>query len=438
MNLSAKSKNELLFINFNQDFSCISVGTQRGYKIYNCDPFGKCYSKADGGLGIVEMLFCTSLVALVGAGEQPAFTPRRLQITNTKRQSTICELTFATTILAVKLNRRRLIVVLENMIYVHDISNMKLLHTIETSSNPHGKDEFALILIKSIASHKSILAYPSPTPGPSSPFANSTQNAISSGDVYIFDALGLQVVNIVQAHKSPVSYVAINSDGTMLATASDKGTIIRVFSIPNAQKLYQFRRGSYPTRIHSISFNSVSSLLCVSSDTDTVHIFKLGGNSLNGPPPGVANNGASNGGSGGSLNRHSAGPAAVGGFEAYINEKKKTGSVAVGSISSTIRRQSYHLGRTVAGSVGNYLPDALTEMWEPARDFAYFKLPNSGVQSVVALSNTTNQVMVVTSEGYFYQYSIDLEIGGECVLLKQYSLLESAEDSANPSLLSME
>ncbi|RUS18036.1 hypothetical protein BC937DRAFT_89206 [Endogone sp. FLAS-F59071] len=29
--------------------------------------------------------------------------------------------------------------------------------------------------------------------------------------------------------------------------------------------------------------------------------------------------------------------------------------------------------------------------------------------------------MVVSSEGYFYQYNIDLENGGECVLLKQYS-----------------
>lgn len=37
-----------------------------------------------GGTGIVEMLFCTSLVALVGAGEHPAFSPRQLQIINTK------------------------------------------------------------------------------------------------------------------------------------------------------------------------------------------------------------------------------------------------------------------------------------------------------------------------------------------------------------------
>lgn len=37
-----------------------------------------------GGIGIVEMLFCTSLVALVGGGETPAFSPRQLQIINTK------------------------------------------------------------------------------------------------------------------------------------------------------------------------------------------------------------------------------------------------------------------------------------------------------------------------------------------------------------------
>ena len=56
-----------------------------------------------------------------------------------QRQSTICELTFPTTILAVKLNRRRLVVVLEERIYVYDISNMKLLHEIETSPNPNGE-----------------------------------------------------------------------------------------------------------------------------------------------------------------------------------------------------------------------------------------------------------------------------------------------------------
>lgn len=45
MNLGDKSNNEILFLNFNQEFSCVSIGTKSGYRIYNCDPFGCCYSK---------------------------------------------------------------------------------------------------------------------------------------------------------------------------------------------------------------------------------------------------------------------------------------------------------------------------------------------------------------------------------------------------------
>jgi len=42
--------------------------------------------------------------------------------------------------------------------------------------------------------------------------------------------------------------------------------------------------------------------------------------------------------------------------------------------------------------------------------------------------------MVVTSEGYFYQYNIDLEGGGECVLLKQYSLLEDDDTTTGGNI----
>ena len=66
------------FVTFNQDFSCLAVGTRNGYRIYNCDPFGKVYEQKEGGdVSIIEMLFSTSLVALI-------LSPRRLVITNTK------------------------------------------------------------------------------------------------------------------------------------------------------------------------------------------------------------------------------------------------------------------------------------------------------------------------------------------------------------------
>jgi autophagy-related protein 18 len=59
-----------------------------------------------------------------------------------QRESTICELLFPTSILSVKLNRKRMVVVLEEEIYIYDVSTMKLLHTIDTSVNPEGISSF--------------------------------------------------------------------------------------------------------------------------------------------------------------------------------------------------------------------------------------------------------------------------------------------------------
>lgn len=95
------------------------------------------------------------------------------------------------------------------------------------------------------------------------------------------------------------------------------------------------------------------------------------------------------------------------------------------------------MGRGVAGVMGSYLPQSVTEMWEPLRDFAYIKIPKSTapsgasralrdapggpLRSVVAMSSSSPQVMVVTSDGGFYVYNIDMEQGGEGYLVKQFS-----------------
>ncbi|EDR01283.1 uncharacterized protein LACBIDRAFT_254718 [Laccaria bicolor S238N-H82] len=385
----------MLFANFNQDFSCVSVGTRKGYCITNCDPFGRVYTMNDGARGIVEMLFCTSLIALVGAADQPQSSPRKLQIVNTKRQSMICELLFPSSILAVKLNRKTLVIVLETEIYIYDISNMRLLHVIETTPNPEA------ICALSPSADSSYLAYPSPVPSPTTPLATatsvpppaSTSPQNQSGDVLLFSTRSLTVANVIQAHKAPISFLSINSTGSILATSSEKGTVIRVWSIPGAEKLYQFRRGTREARIYSINFNVVSTLLAVSSAHDTVHIFKLGSQKSR---EGVQDLDS--------------------GYEGFI-EKKKGSSVS-------LRKRSMHLTKSLTHSVGGYLPNTLTEMWEPSRDFAFLRLPTSGARSIVALSGTMPHVMVISSEGYFYLYSIDLENGGECSLLKQYRCVQ--------------
>ncbi|EEP80377.1 conserved hypothetical protein [Uncinocarpus reesii 1704] len=398
------------FVTFNQDYSHLAVGTTQGFRIYTTDPFGKSYEHKEGNIALLEMLFSTSLVAVI-------LSPRRLQIMNTKR--VICELTFPTTVLAIRLNRKRLAIVLEDQIYIYDIQTMKLFYTIDTSPNPNA------ICALSPSSDNCYLAYPLPQKAPPPSFSplphtppTNTHIPPTSGEVLIFDAYKLEAVNVVEAHKSPLSFLAINTEGNLLATASDKGTIIRVFSVPAAHKLYQFRRGSMPSRIFSMSFNITSTLLCVSSATETIHIFRLGqqqGSSKGNSPN---RNRESNRGSGDDSDS----------LGSEISSRKHNGT-----LMGMLRRTSQNVGNTFAATVGGYLPKGVTEMWEPERDFAWIKLPKSiggnggsgSVRTVVAMSSNTPQVMVVTAEGSFYVFNIDLSKGGEGTLVKHYSVLDS-------------
>jgi hypothetical protein len=52
-------------------------GTSRGFRIYYTDPFSLCFEEKEGDVAILEMLFSTSLVALI-------LSPRLLRIQNTK------------------------------------------------------------------------------------------------------------------------------------------------------------------------------------------------------------------------------------------------------------------------------------------------------------------------------------------------------------------
>ncbi|KAF8067456.1 WD40 repeat-like protein, partial [Lyophyllum atratum] len=269
-----------------------------------------------------------SLIALVGAADQPQSSPRKLQIVNTKRQSMICELLFPSSILAVKLNRK----------------------TSHCALSP--------------SADSSYLAYPSPVPSPTSPLAAQSSSA------------------------PPPPPTPHQQSG-------DKGTVIRVWSVPGAEKLYQFRRGTREARIYSMNFN-VGGRRC----------WRAGERERQaGSPPE-------------SIDSRESGQGLDAGYEAFMEKKKG------GGVSSSLRRKSMQMTKRPDAFGGGYLPNTLTEMWEPSRDFAFLRLPTSGARCIVALSGTMPHVMVISSEG------IDLEKGGECSLMKQYSLLDSGDESS--------
>lgn len=200
-----------------------------------------------------------------------------------------------------------------------------------------------------------------------------------------------------------------------------------------------------PARIYSMSFNITSTLLCVSSATDTVHIFKL----VTPSQMRTDNEEAIMRPTSRDKSERSLSPAGSDSqpdLSHSTSNGTDTASIATarkhnGSLLGIIRRTSQNVGTSFAASVGAYLPSAVSEMWEPARDFAWLKIPKAPpsssssaghggglggptapLRSVVAMSSNSPQVMVVTNEGHFYVFGIDLEKGGEGTLVKVYEV----------------
>ncbi|XP_060675261.1 autophagy-related protein 18b isoform X2 [Ziziphus jujuba] len=248
----------ILCASFNQDFSLFAIATRDGFKIFDSSTGRLCYEQAIGAFTIVEMLFSSSLLAIVGAGEQPSLSPRRLCLFNTTTGHPLRELNFLTSILAVRMNRKRLVVLLQEKTYVYDINSLTILDTIDTAPNLKGLCAFSPSL------DGCFLALPACT---------------TRGSVLLYNVMELQSHCEIDAHRAPLVAMVLSSNGMYIATASEQGTIIRVHSVSEATKSYSFRRGTYPSTIFSLSFGpsmEIPEILVATSSSGSVHAFSLG------------------------------------------------------------------------------------------------------------------------------------------------------------------
>ena len=85
--------------------------------------------------------------------------------------------------------------------------------------------------------------------------------------------------NVFKAHDNAIEAMALSKNGDILATASETGTIIRLYKTEDArlsqqiQPFQEVRRGSTNANIHSLIFDNLTQYLACSSDRDTIHIF---------------------------------------------------------------------------------------------------------------------------------------------------------------------
>lgn len=209
---------ELLSVSWNQDYGCFAAGTSRGFRIYNCDPFKETFRRdlKSGGFGIVEMLFRCNILALVGAKSNTQYPPNKLIIWDDHQSRCIGEFSFRSEVRAVKLRRDRVVVVLEHKIYVYNFTDLKLLYQIETLANPKG------LCCLSHHLNTSVLACP----------------GLRRGQVRV-EHFGLNVTKLIKAHDSQIACLNLTVDGLLLATASTRGTLIRIFNTMDGTQLQE-------------------------------------------------------------------------------------------------------------------------------------------------------------------------------------------------------
>ncbi|KAL6839910.1 hypothetical protein ACP4OV_029720 [Aristida adscensionis] len=352
----------LLHISFNQDYGCFAAGTTSGFRIYNCDPFREIFRRdlaaaghgdGGGGIGVVEMLFRCNILALVGGGDNPHYPPNKVMIWDDHQSRCIGELSFRSPVQGVRLRRDRIIVVLENKIFVYNFADLKLVHQIETAPNPKG------------------LCAVSQQPGSIVLVCPGAQK----GQIRV-EHYGARKTKFINAHTSRVACFALSQDGRLIATASTKGTLVRIFSATEGNLLQEVRRGADRAEIYSLAFSNNLQYLAVSSDKGTIHVFNL---------------------------------------------KINVGSTANDKPLPAPDPEVPHMSPPLSFIKG-VLPKYFHSEWSVAQ----FRL-HEGEQYIVAFGHEKNTVAVVGMDGSFYRCQFDPVNGGEMVQLECYNFLKPSD-----------
>ena len=344
--------NQMNYITFNQQSTCLAISTNKGFQIYNTHPFKEIHSHPlPYALSKIAMLNRTNLLAFVGNASNPKHTQNKVIIYDASLQSDLCEFRFTTKVNNIQLTKDKIFVICETKIFLFDISSFENIDIIETYENKKG------LIALSNRNGNTIIAHPGKLQG---------QITIKNIDSFRQDPI------IINAHEAKLSCISLNRDGSLLCSASEKGTILRVFRTDDGRLVQELRRGSERAEIFSISFDMSSRFLACSSDRKTVHVFVL------------------DGGNGSGEKVEELEETKVGnGMEEPKNQKS-----FLGKLSSLFGKGSY-----------------FNSEWS----FAQFRIGDNENQALCSFSEKeSNVLLIICNSGKFYEVVFDEKKGGEC------------------------
>ncbi|KAH6675120.1 WD40-repeat-containing domain protein [Halenospora varia] len=248
--IESSSNPVALSASFNQDASCFAVGLDSGFCIFKSDPCALRVSRDfNAGIGAVQMLGTANYIALIGGGKNPKFPQNKVIIWDDSKGKIGVQIPVLTTVRAVRLSKTHIVIALQNSIRVYKFQiQPELWAAFETADNPLG---LCCLTPKT-------LVFPGRTPG------QVQLVELSSGNV-----------SIIPAHSSSLRALDISRNGDILATASETGTLVRVFATSNCARIAELRRGVDHANIFSIAISPSGELLAVTSDKSTLHVFDI-------------------------------------------------------------------------------------------------------------------------------------------------------------------
>ena len=259
-------EDQILYLSFNQDLSCVSCGTNRGFVIYDTNPVTVRFQQKFGsGIGIVKVMYDNNVAALIGGGKHPLAPPNKCLIWDDQKKKTFCELEYVNCVTSVSMSRDEntnrpvaLAVATEDTLRVYDFGNkLEQQYKFKTGPNPRGLCELSL--------------------NPSNPIVLTKTR--KKGQIAIIDFKDpdykKKPKGVIDCCKNEVQMIRLNADASKFAVASELGTLIRIFETDTCNKVGEVRRGTDYANIQNIYFSDDSKFLLVSSDKSTLHIYSL-------------------------------------------------------------------------------------------------------------------------------------------------------------------
>ncbi|GAA6053509.1 hypothetical protein JCM3770_000301 [Rhodotorula araucariae] len=278
--LSNEPPSPVTGVHLNSDGSVFSTSTVQGWIVYRTQPLQVLTRRdlPDASLRIVLPLERSNLLFLVGGPPSPLYPPNKVVLWDDRARAPVAELEFREDVRGLAARRDRLVVVLRRRVVVfvlpHGGAGIWREGGYETTDNPKG-----LVALAS-APGATLLAFPGRQPGQVQlvhlPPLDRSSAPLPPPPSHDPLAAPHPAVSVLLAHESALSALATTPDGRVLATSSQRGTLVRVWdATASGFLLRELRRGTDSAEIFAIALSADGARVAVSSDKGTVHCWDL-------------------------------------------------------------------------------------------------------------------------------------------------------------------